>query len=170
MSCCDHQRQQADTICSFMAWTAIWKFIQNGKNTSCTTSQIASHCHDWPQLHLTPQLFGQLQPASLISKPCSVKLCMLVSSWLHHGHPRTLGDCHNPQNLLHLLGISEIKSCLKRPCTPFILEPLLVSLSGTLLCKELTCYLGVLSTKSPKTTLKTILMITYISPTLLPSL
>lgn len=113
---------------SFMGWTALWKFLQNGKNSSCTTSQIASHCHDWPQLHLTPQLFGQLQPAPRTSKPCSVKLCMLVSSWLYHKHPKPLRDRHNPQNLLHLLGISEINSCLKRRCTPFILEPLLVSL------------------------------------------
>lgn len=121
---------------SFMGWAAIWKFLQNGKNTSCTTSQTAFHCQDWPQLHLTPQLFGQLQPPLPILKPCSVKLCMLVSSWLYHGHPKPLRDCHNPKNLIRLLGTSETKSCLKLPCLPFILEPLSVSISATLLCKN----------------------------------
>lgn len=67
------------------------------------------------QLHLTQQLFGQLQPVLLISKPCTVKLCMLVSSWLYHGHLRPLICCHDPKHLLHLLWTSETKSRFKLP-------------------------------------------------------
>lgn len=102
---------------SFMGWAADLEFLQGGKKTSSTTSQTAFHatCRDWPQLHLTQQLFGQLQPVLLISKPCTVKLCMLVSSWLYHGHPRPLLCCHDPKHLLHLLWTSETKSGFKLP-------------------------------------------------------
>ena len=116
------------TICILEAsWARqlILEFLQTGKNTSSTTSQTAFHatCHYWPQLHLTQQLFGQLQTVLPISKPCTVKLCMLVSSWLYHGHLRPLICCHDPKHLLHLLWTSETESWFKLPYNTFILEP-----------------------------------------------
>lgn len=110
LSCCDHQRQQAPSA----------PYQLHGLDSYLEIPpphRLLFHCHDWPQLHLTPQQFGQLQPALRISKPSSVKLHMLVSSWLYHGHPKPLRDCHNPENLLHLLGISEM--CPLHTRTPF---------------------------------------------------
>lgn len=112
------------TLAASWAGQLILEFLQTGKNTSSTTSQTAFHatCRDWPQLHLTQQLLGHLQPVLLISKPCTVKLCMLVSSWLHHGHPRPLICCHDPKHLLHLLWTSETKSWFKLSYNTFLLE------------------------------------------------
>lgn len=124
---------------SFRGWAADFGIPPNWQNilhhiTGCFTRTLP-----WlaPAASDTQQLLGQLQPALLISKPSTVKLCMLVSSWFCHGHLRPLICCHNPRHLLYLLWTSETKSWFKFPYSTFILElfPFLISLSHSLLCK-----------------------------------